>query len=66
MTWDVPLFGEAPAEQAAIIEHDAEREAFLDAKQAVLDKARLAVVDERGKHLNERRWRKYINFIGSL
>lgn len=65
MTWDVPLFGETP-EQAAIVERDAEREAFLDARQAVLDKAMIAVVDERGRHLTERRWRKYIEFIGSL
>lgn len=62
MTWPFNLFG-SPEQ---VRPHDAEREAFLDAKQAMLDKHRIAVVDHRGRRLNERRWQYLLDYLEAL
>ena len=63
------LFGFLSREEThAAIEHVAPNadEAFEQHRSAVLEKAELAVVDQHGRRLNERRWRDHIEFIGSL
>lgn len=63
MSWPFNLFGSEP-EQVRL--HEAEDHIFAEAKERVLERAELAVVDHRGKRLSERRWRDHMNFIGSL
>lgn len=52
-------------ETHAVIEQVAPRqdEAFFEAKQALLDKHRIATVDHNGRRLNERRWRYIRDYI---
>lgn len=63
MAWPFSLFG-SQSEQVRL--HEAEDVAFAEAKERVLERAELATVDQHGRRLNERRWRDYIEFIGSL
>lgn len=63
MTWPFNLFGDKPAIETLAQDHD---EAFEAHRSAVLERAEIAVVDQHGKRLNERRWRDHIEFIGSL
>ncbi len=63
MSWLNNLFGSQP-EQVRLSE--AEDHIFAEAKERVLERAELAVVDQHGRRLNERRWRDHIDFIGSL
>lgn len=63
MAWPFNLFGEKPAIEALAQNQD---EAFEVHRSAVLERAELAVVDQYGRRLNERRWRDHIDFIGSL
>lgn len=53
--------------QAAVIEQQApQQQDFEQHRSAVLERAELAVVDQHGRRLNERRWRDHMEFIGSL
>lgn len=52
--------------QAAITQQAAQQQDFEQHRSAVLERAELAVVDQHGRRLNERKWRDHIEFIGSL
>lgn len=62
MTWPFNLFG---SQLEQVRKHEAD-DAFEQHRSAVLERAELAVVDQHGRRLNERRWRDHIDFIGSL
>lgn len=63
MRW-ADLFGTREPEQVRLVEaHD---EAFAEAKDRVLEKIEIAVVDQHGRRLSERRWRNHYDFVRSL
>lgn len=64
MSWLSNLLGSKNPEQVRLVQ--AEDIAFAESKKRVLEKAELAVTDQHGRRLNERRWRDHIEFIGSL
>ena len=64
MRW--PSFGTKHETQAAITQQAPQQQDFEQHRSAVLERAELAVVDQHGRRLNERRWRDHMEFIGSL
>lgn len=61
------LFGFLSRDEAPVaVQQQAPRDVFEEHRAAVLERAELATVDQRGRRLNERRWRDHIEFIGSL
>ena len=68
MTGPFNLFGFLSRDetQAAITQQAPQQQDFEQHRSAVLERAELAVVDQHGRRLNERRWRDHMEFIGSL
>jgi len=63
MNWFSDIFGSTP-EQVRLAQVEDER--VSEARRIILERAELAVTDERGRHLNERKWRDRMNFIAGL
>lgn len=62
MRWE-DEFGTRPADVRLV---EAERVRLEHAKETVLDRLELAVVDQDGKRLNERKWRWAMGLVGGL
>jgi hypothetical protein len=64
---DFPNFGEIPGHVTLYdVQRQAQQRAAYEAKRITLEKAELAVTDENGRHLSERKWRQRYDFIRGL